>query len=575
MDPSGRQRILVFEDSENESQRLLTQVGEEFERVHPERPGQSQPPADLLLFSGRAAEMAEQLQLCAMGMLNSIPDGLVLLDTLQQVVWHNDQFRQMIGSPTAVYGRTFAGALGVEDIAESLLEQLTSTDDEVAAEGVHEPRRLTVRIDNRKWLGFRAVSCQLGGGGTTELNGFAVTVRDVTREVLEQQKMEAIYKAGFEFGNVTPEEVTSMAGEERVALLKENILTFTQDILGYETFEIRLLNQDTQELIPLLEFGMNPDAAARRLYAKPTGNGVTGFVAHSGSSYMCNDTQLDSLYISGAADARSSLTVPLMLQETVLGTFNVESPGTRSFDQQDLEFLQLFGRVVATALHQLQLLHAEKITTVNRSLDRIRREIAQPTDAILRDATWIQERYIGHDPDVIDRLHQIVAATRKISGQVDQVSQNNEPTAGLGPAGVERALRPALIRKRILVVDSDTVAQDDAHTLLGQMGCNVEGVPNCDDACLMVRSHHYDVVLTDIRLPDVNGYECFRRLRAINSHVPIIMMTGFGYDPTHSIVNARKEGLKAVLYKPFRRGQLLDELEKAVTTPPPSDADKP
>ncbi len=87
----------------------------------------------------------------------------------------------------------------------------------------------------------------------------------------------------------------------------------------------------------------------------------------------------------------------------------------------------------------------------------------------------------------------------------------------------------------------------------------------------MVRSHFYDVVLTDIRLPDMNGYECFRELRKINGHLPIIMMTGFGYDPAHSIVNARKEGLKAVLYKPFRRGQMLDEVEKAVTTPPSTD----
>ncbi|TWW08991.1 hypothetical protein E3A20_18780, partial [Planctomyces bekefii] len=35
----------------------------------------------------------------------------------------------------------------------------------------------------------------------------------------------------------------------------------------------------------------------------------------------------------------------------------------------------------------------------------------------------------------------------------------------------------------------------------------------------------YDVVLIDIRLSDANGYECFRRLREINTAVPIIMMT--------------------------------------------------
>jgi AmiR/NasT family two-component response regulator len=43
-------------------------------------------------------------------------------------------------------------------------------------------------------------------------------------------------------------------------------------------------------------------------------------------------------------------------------------------------------------------------------------------------------------------------------------------------------------------------------------------------------------------------------------------MTSFGYDSTHSIVKARQEGLRAVLYKPFRRAQMLEEIEKAVAS---------
>jgi DNA-binding NtrC family response regulator len=41
-------------------------------------------------------------------------------------------------------------------------------------------------------------------------------------------------------------------------------------------------------------------------------------------------------------------------------------------------------------------------------------------------------------------------------------------------------------------------------------------------------------------------------------------MTGFGYDPSHSIVRARKEGLNAVLFKPFKVDQLLAEIRKAL-----------
>jgi FixJ family two-component response regulator len=46
--------------------------------------------------------------------------------------------------------------------------------------------------------------------------------------------------------------------------------------------------------------------------------------------------------------------------------------------------------------------------------------------------------------------------------------------------------------------------------------------------------------------------------------LPIILMTGFGYDPTHSIVKARQEGLQTVLYKPFRVDRLMEAVEQAL-----------
>ncbi len=73
----------------------------------------------------------------------------------------------------------------------------------------------------------------------------------------------------------------------------------------------------------------------------------------------------------------------------------------------------------------------------------------------------------------------------------------------------------------------------------------------------------YDVIISDIRLPDYSGYQLMVRLQQIMSHVPMVLMTGFGYDPGHSIVKARQAGLhpKAILYKPFRLDQLLSVTE--------------
>ena len=75
-----------------------------------------------------------------------------------------------------------------------------------------------------------------------------------------------------------------------------------------------------------------------------------------------------------------------------------------------------------------------------------------------------------------------------------------------------------------------------------------------------------DLVVTDIKLPDLNGYEVFTGARGCFPEVPVILMTGFGYDPSHSIVRASQEGVSAVLFKPFRTAQLLEAIKSAITT---------
>ena len=118
--------------------------------------------------------------------------------------------------------------------------------------------------------------------------------------------------------------------------------------------------------------------------------------------------------------------------------------------------------------------------------------------------------------------------------------------------------------KRVLVVDADDQVREDAHKLLERYGCIVETAHKGDEAVAMVRSvgtdHAYDVVISDIKLPDYSGYQLMLRLGEIMDRVPMVLMTGFGYDPGHSIVKARQNGLhpKCVLFKPFRLDQLID-----------------
>jgi FixJ family two-component response regulator len=76
----------------------------------------------------------------------------------------------------------------------------------------------------------------------------------------------------------------------------------------------------------------------------------------------------------------------------------------------------------------------------------------------------------------------------------------------------------------------------------------------------------YSAVIADISLPDMSGYDLLTQLQEIMNNAPLILMTGFGYDPGHSIVKARQAGLheNAVLYKPFRLDQLIETVEMMV-----------
>jgi two-component system, sensor histidine kinase SagS len=340
-------------------------------------------------------------------------------------------------------------------------------------------------------------------------------------------------------------------------------------LLGLDFMEIRLLDRATNRLIPLLTEGMTPLAANRELYARVDGNGVTGFVAATGKTYVCTDTTKDPRYIEGATGSRSSLTVPLTIHGTVIGTLNVESPQPDAFDQRDQQFIEIYGRNIAAAINTLELLQAEKVTTARTQVEAINRELALPLDDIITDATTVLDRYAGHDEDIISRLRHLLYRAREIRSLIHKAGA---VPAGPSPIQPPPGPAPRLSGARLLVVDFDEAIRRSAHHLLGCQGASVETAHDAHEAIALMRQTAYSAALVDIRLPDLDGYEAFKRLREIQPNVPIILMTGFGWDPTHSIVKARQEGLQTVLYKPFRADRLMEAVEQALRSAPAARA---
>lgn len=487
--------------------------------------------------------------------LATLPDGVALVNLDRKIRWSNPAFDAWCDEPAV--GKDFYEALGTPQVVGP--EMCPFRTALAAPKGHTITTRLLCRCSRHLELQVTPINDPDG-------EPLLVAVgRDITAVILQQQKLEALYKAGRELSALAPEQLAEMSAEERVELLKLNIRRFTHDVLRYDVIEIRLLDRQTGRLEPLLQEGMSAEAVGRPMLAAQQGQGVTGHVAATGKSYVCRDTESDKLYLQGAPGARSSLTVPLIYQDQVIGTINVESPQPNAFGESDRQFLELFGLEIAAALHTLELLSAEKRSTATQSVEAISREVALPVDDILAAATSVLERYIGHDAEIADKLRKILAGARSIKACIQQVGENMAPAAPTAASGQPAPL--SLKGLRVLVADNDDRVRRSAHSLLGRWGCVVETARDAHEAITMARLGNYDAVLADIRLPDLSGYEIYRSLREAVPRARVILMTGYGYDPSHSLVKARQDGLRHVLFKPFRVDQLLD----ALTSPAPDE----
>jgi CheY-like chemotaxis protein len=536
-------------------------------------------PVTAVLLAGQITTKPETVAALLMGptILEHFPDGVALLDSCGGVLWANDILESFFngrGGPSA----NFLTALGTPKWAHPSGDcSVPSTwlDKEASADS----GGLVLRMPDDRFLHlqssplFSVPPAGLQDAGEKQHNtpeGSIVVVRDVTRTMLEQQKRAAIHQAGQTLADLTPTELADMTVQERIELLKSNIIYYSKDLLKFDVLEIRLLDRQTSRLEPLLAEGMQPEAESRVLFAREENNGVTGYVAATGRSYFCDNTIEDIRFLEGCKGAKSSITVPLLMHTEVIGTFNVESPEPGSFTNTDLQFLQIFAQDVAASLNTLELLVAEKASTAAESVEAIHGAVALPVDQLLNDTVNVMERYIGHDPDVVERLQRILKNARDIKLVIQRVGEKMTPSYAQSQ-GRATGQRTALKDRSVLVVDADDEVRAAAHNLLERQGCIVETARDGNEAISMVKAvkeTSYDAIIADIRLPDMSGYELLVKLQEIIGPVPLILMTGFGYDPGHSIVKARQAGVELVLFKPFRLDQLLETVERCVLNRP-------
>lgn len=111
------------------------------------------------------------------------------------------------------------------------------------------------------------------------------------------------------------------------------------------------------------------------------------------------------------------------------------------------------------------------------------------------------------------------------------------------------------------VVDDDAAVRDSLRVLLETSGFMVQTHASAA-ALLAAAPEPGGCVLSDVRMPEIDGLELQRRLRASGVSLPVILMTGHGDIPI--AVRAMKAGAVDFLEKPFDEEQLLDAVRRAL-----------
>ena len=120
--------------------------------------------------------------------------------------------------------------------------------------------------------------------------------------------------------------------------------------------------------------------------------------------------------------------------------------------------------------------------------------------------------------------------------------------------------------RKILVVDDDPVIGKSFDRVLGNKGYAVVHAANGEEALRKIAAEEYDMMVTDIRMPGMDGIEVAERTRAARPWMPVVIITGYGTDDGEA--RARAAGVCEFLRKPLSPEMIANSVAAALATKP-------
>ena len=249
--------------------------------------------------------------------------------------------------------------------------------------------------------------------------------------------------------------------------------------------------------------------------------------------------------------ARNGDLIPVAISGTVLYDEKGDEDGTIGF-AKDLR----------------EILHKDQLATLGEVAIGLSHEINNPLSVIVNQATLLENdiaRLAGESDSSVEneRLDAIRREVGRITEVVERLtemvqSDSYETTNYVGPARMvdlrdedRKRHEPdaRLSGLRILVADDDAGISRTLKDLLEVDGCVVQIADNGAEALAALERETFDLLLSDVVMPQMDGHELYLRVREAYPDMPVLMMTAFHYDKDHIIKRSRMEGLEGVIFK--------------------------
>ncbi len=128
--------------------------------------------------------------------------------------------------------------------------------------------------------------------------------------------------------------------------------------------------------------------------------------------------------------------------------------------------------------------------------------------------------------------------------------QNGSSSDSLNSAG----------KAKILLVDDDPNVNEVLELMLSQIGYEVTAVTHGQEAITLFMQGYYDLVITDLGMPDVSGWDVAEAVKQKSPETPVVLITGWGVQ----VDSAQRDKVDGVIAKPFSRQTLSDEMVRLI-----------